>query len=475
MGTPYTEVTVSDYNLNPPTDDGAETPANEITWAKHKEKLADPLKDAIEEVNTNVLAAFGKVAGGVTSVADDYDVLAGDQGKLIVMTVASKTITTPEAAEVGEPFRFGVLNNSSGDLTLDGNGSETIDGSANVVVPKGRGLVIETDGSNWKTWGQNWPEVIVRPVPMFAPTGRLTLTTAVPVLVADVSGATTVYYSPYNGAAIMLYDGTDWRAYSFAELSQTLADATKSPSAAGASKVYDMFVWLDGTTVRCTRGPSWDTGGGSATARGTGAGSTALTRVNGVLVNSVAISNGPGASLGVYVGTIATDASTQLNMQFIPAAAAGGTANRLDVWNAYNRVQVAALSRDSTNTWTYDTATWRSANNNVANRVTFVRGLNEDPASGDYHVYSLSTSGSHNYNGVGLDVTNAFSAGCLPGSNGDVANVRVKMVATYDFMAGLGQHFVQAVEIGGGATGTWSGDANAPLNVQMGLTLRMRM
>lgn len=466
-GDPFTNVSVENYNLNPPTDDGAETPANEITWDKHKSKLGDPLKTAVEDLNTNIGAAVDKLSGGVTSVSNDYTVLPADQGKTIVMTVASKTITTPAAATVTSPFRFWVLNLSTGDLTLDGNSTETIDGALTVTIPKNRGMMIETDGTNWKSAGQNWPEKVVTPIALFAPTGRLTLTTAVPVLASDVTAATTVYYSPYVGGAIMLYDGADWKAYSYAELSQALSDATKSPSAAGASKIYDMFVWVDGSTVRCTRGPGWDVGGGSAIARGTGAGSTALTRVNGVLMNAVDISNGPAASRGVYVGTIATDGSTQLNMKMAPAAAAGGGNCRLDVWNTYNRRPVAAVSKDSTDTWSYTTGTWRSANNNNNNRVTAVFGLNEDAVTARYTGGKDSGGGTDSV-GVGLDATNAFSGS--PAMIPDNSSNPATATAFYDGLPGTGQHFFQAVEYGN-AGSNWYGDNGAPTVTQMALTL----
>lgn len=479
-GDPYTDVTVLNYNSNPPADDGTEVPSNEVTWDKHKAKLGDPLKTAIESVNTNLGSAVDKLSGGITSVSNDYTVLAGDQGKTIVMTAAAKTITTLAAATAGSPFRFWISNTSSGDCTLDGNAAETIDGALTVTIPSGRGLMVETDGSNWKTGGQNWPEIVVRPAPMFEPRGRLTISSGVPVLSSDVTAQTTDFWTPRGGNSIMLFDGLFWRAYTFAELSQALSDATKSPSATGASKVYDKFVWVDGSTVRSTRGPSWDTGtGGSNTVRGTGAGSTELITVAGVPMNKYDISNGPAAQRGVFVGTIATDGSNQLNMKMNPAAAAGGGACRIDVWNAYNRVPVFAASKDSTDSWTYGTTTWRSANNNNNNRVTAVFGLNEDEVSVAYNAFGTWDNDSALI-GVGLDVTNAYT-----GSPGYIGSAYVNgttlvttngsVVGSYGGQPGLGQHFFQATEYGVSGTTTFYGDNGAPLNYQMALTFRGRM
>lgn len=154
MTTPYTPVTVQNYNLNAPSDDGSQTPANKVTWAGIKSKLGDPLKTAIETIDTNVAAAIAKLDGGITSVNDNYQVLATDQGKTVVISVASKTITTPDATGVGSPFLFAVLNTSAGDVTIDGSGAQTVDGAATITLQSGYGVVLDTNGSNWFTQGK---------------------------------------------------------------------------------------------------------------------------------------------------------------------------------------------------------------------------------------------------------------------------------------------------------------------------------
>lgn len=152
MGNPYTSQSISGYNTSPPSDDGANTAANEIKWATHKDKLADPLKTLAEGIDTAIVSAFTKIFGaGVTSTGTTYTVLAGDQGKLVRVT-AGVTITTPAAATEGVPFIFAVKNDHSASITIDGNGSETIDGSANISLPAGYTVIIGTDGANWFTF-----------------------------------------------------------------------------------------------------------------------------------------------------------------------------------------------------------------------------------------------------------------------------------------------------------------------------------
>jgi hypothetical protein len=158
MASPYSSTTVSSYNSNPPSDDGSQTAANRVKWSTIKTKLSDPLNTFAAAVNSAISTAFGKIIGGAGTVSSaiSYTVLSADQGKTVIATVAGITITTPDATSVGAPFVFGFLNNTSGNITLDGNGSQTIDGQTTVTVPAGAGGMLTTDGTNWFTQGQNW-------------------------------------------------------------------------------------------------------------------------------------------------------------------------------------------------------------------------------------------------------------------------------------------------------------------------------
>lgn len=159
MGAPFTITSVSNYNSNPPSDDGAQTASNRVQWSTQKTKLADPIKTAFDTSESNTSSAFGKIVGGhsgITSTAVDYTVTASDQGGLVKCTVSGKTITTPDATVVGAPFVFRVLNASTGNITLDGSGTQTIDGSLTITIPAGCGLMLDTDGTNWFTNGQNF-------------------------------------------------------------------------------------------------------------------------------------------------------------------------------------------------------------------------------------------------------------------------------------------------------------------------------
>lgn len=283
---------------------------------------------------------------------------------------------------------------------------------------------------------------------MSPPQGRLTLQTDVPVMTTTQSAKTTIYYTPHVGDIIPLYDGASMAPTRFTELSVLTTDTTKSPAAIGASKINDWFVWDDAGTIRLGHGPDWtsDTGGRSA--------GTALVHVNGIYLNAVSITNGPAAERGTYVGTTRSNSSSQLDW-IIGGSGAGGVGAFLYVWNVYNRRPYEAVSQDSGN-WAYTTASWRSANNSTANRISFVRGLDEDAITARYASLALTTTNAIQLGlGIGLDSTSALASGATGYATSattyfnTVNNNQIASVAHYGGMPGVGVHFLQALEYGG--------------------------
>jgi len=257
------------------------------------------------------------------------------------------------------------------------------------------------------------------------------------------SAKTTIYYSPYLGSDIPIYDGTNMVPTVFSELSIATTDTAHNPATIGANKINDWFVWNDGGTLRLSHGPDWT----SDTARSTG---TALTMVNGILLNSNAITNGPAASRGTYVGTTRSNGSAQLDFIF-GSIAAGGGYSWLGVWNTYNRRPAMMLTQD-TGGWAYTTATWRAANNSGNNRISFVQGLVEDGVEGSYSALALSTSSGVQLGiSIGLDATNAIGAGASSYTTffASTSNNQISGVAHYHGYPGLGFHYLQAIEYGG--------------------------
>ncbi len=321
----------------------------------------------------------------------------------------------------------------------------------------------------WHLQTVSRPGYVAGILPFSPPQGRLTLTTATPVLAGNVTAATAIYYAPYCGNVIPIYNGTNLIPTVFTELTNTTTDNTKNPAAVTTNSNYDLFVWNDAGTIRLGRGPAWT----SDTGRGTGAGTTELERVNGLLVNKIAITNGPAAQRGTYVGTVRSDGSSQINWH-AGALAANGTAALLNVWNAYNRVLVGGLIGDTTDSWNYSTTTARPSNNSTTMRVSFVQGLQEEIFEGEFaNQYTNASQSTLAYAGIGYDSTTAFSGRYSGNANPvGVGSGLFTSVGSHRVQA-LGFHYMQALELPN-ATGTttWYGDAGGVS--QNGLSYRGR-
>ena len=145
----YSAPSISGYNDTPPSDDGANTSANEVTWAGIKTKLGDPVKTYAQAVSSAVGTAFGKIMfNTVSAESSDYTVAAGDRGKLLSCT-NTITITLLASATAANGFPLGIVNSGSGVITVDGYSSETINGYTTYTLYAGDMLVIVCDGSNW--------------------------------------------------------------------------------------------------------------------------------------------------------------------------------------------------------------------------------------------------------------------------------------------------------------------------------------
>ena len=454
MGAPYSSQSVSNYNSNPPPDDGSQTEANRIKWATIKTKLSDPLNTFASAVNTAIGTAFGKIIGGagVTSTSTSYQVLSTDQGKLVRASSSGITITTPDATDVGSPFVFGVLNDSTGDITLDGSGSQTIDGSSSVTLPANTGLLLFTDGSNWLSTGQNFQRTQI------VPQGYLTVipeaTDALnPFPSSDQSAKTAVYYRPDVGNLIPISDGTNFQVRIFSQLTLTLVANHL------ADTIYDVFVFDDSGTMRIATGPAWNTITHGSGARGTGAGTTELSRLKGLIVNTnqLTVRNGSStytmnALCGTYVGTILIDGSAGQ----VTCHTSYGQSRKWGIWNPYNQREIKLKAGTSTASWTYSTQTWRAANGESANSIAYVTGLADRIATARY-IQNVGASGTSS-----IQRTNSFAIGWNSttspsgkrgigrlGEAGGTATIRADfdLVAEYFPVAAIGAQTVSALEI----------------------------
>ena len=265
--------------------------------------------------------------------------------------------------------------------------------------------------------------------------GRLTLTSGTAVTTADVTSATTIYWTPYKGNQLALYAGTSWSVVSFAEVSIALGTLT-------SGKNYDVFAFLSSGAPILELSSAWT----SDTAR-----NDALALQDGVLVKSADHTRR-------YLGTFRTISTTAT------ADSGGGTSSQTGgqrfLWNLYNRRPRYMSVIDTTNTWTYTTNAWRQANGAAGNKCEYVCGEAEDSVSANVlqivDIFSSNNVGPFAFSGVGVDATNARS-----GLASDVFNnvnlstvqftVDTTLTAFYNGIPGLGYHFLAWLENGGGS------------------------
>jgi len=250
---------------------------------------------------------------------------------------------------------------------------------------------------------------------------RLTLETGVAISTTDQTAKTTIYLTPYRGNRVAIYSGTAWYTLLLS------ADISLSLSGYTAGKNYDIWVY-DNAGSLALASTVWT----NDTTR-----ATALVLQNGVYVKS-------GATSYRYVGTIRITATT---------GQCEDSVTKRYLWNYYNRVNKKLYVTDATASWTYQTATWRSANNSTANRVEVVIGVAEDPVNIRVLVSATQTNAAYRAAGIGLDKTNGNDALASYFSNGVGGS---SLSSTYYDVTSVGYHYFQWVEQGEAVgTCTW--------------------
>lgn len=266
--------------------------------------------------------------------------------------------------------------------------------------------------------------------------GRLTLQSGVAISTADQTAKTTVYFTPYNGNNISLFNGTSiWTEYTFTELSCALGTIT-------ASKNYDLFVWNNSETLTLSKGTVWT----SDTARVSGSAGEVVLQ-DGVYVNKYADGSIP-ALKGRLVGTFYTTSTTTTE---------DSAAKRL-VANAQNIVTKSVSIFDSTDSWNYTTAVWRQKRASTANQITVVVSL-----PGLCSVCLIEHAESSNPSVVNRSISIGEDSTSSPAATATRGNIQIQNAhdhnANLSSMPGIGYHYYAELEYST-ATGTttWYGD-----------------
>lgn len=279
-----------------------------------------------------------------------------------------------------------------------------------------------------------------------SPQGRLTTESGVAVSTSDRTAQGTIYYTPFVGNIIHLFDGTRWHAHSFAEVSLALTVTSGSN--------YDVFLYNNAGTLTLELSAAWtnDT-----------TPSDTLAFQDGVAVKS-------GATTRRWLGTIRASGSN------VTADSGGGGTSQVGgkrfVWNAYNQVQRLLKVIDTTDNWNYATGTWRYMNGASGNKVEWVCGRDHQAVALRLmnSVYTRNQSGRISATAVGIDwssgaPTTGFRQAAF---NAASTGIYVALGAEYIGAPGTGYHFASALEYGADGDVTWVGD-NAGDGQQTGL------
>jgi len=189
-----------------------------------------------------------------------------------------------------------------------------------------------------------------------------------------------------------------------------------------------------------------------ACARGVGAGTTQISRVNnGIWVNSnvITLTNGGSAYANVpigqatYLGSVAVDATAGQTSCHLSA----GQSRKWGVWNAYNRKGIGLQVQDSTVSWPYNGG-FRPSNNNSANSLLTFTGLPEEFLALEF--VQMIYNGSGNSTGVlGIGINSTSSPSGRIGLLYDTATVSgagASVSAQFNAAPSLGLNQVSALE-----------------------------
>jgi len=256
--------------------------------------------------------------------------------------------------------RTTVLYNSSGTGTKQGGAGTKINFSSAPVLVAITAIAEEITPSQAAT-----------------PCVRLTLTSGTAVTASDVTGATSVYVTPYNGNIITLYDGAIWVPVKFTEVTLSLSGFTANTNydvwgrvSSGALAV-DTTAWTNDTTR-----------------------ATAIALQDGIDVKS-------GDTTRRLLGTIRITGTTGQTED---------SKTKRFVSNRYNTDVANMQALEPAANWTYSTATWRQANANASNQLAIVSCTPRLAAATSVILCTCSAVSGTGNAGIGINSTSVDSA-----------------------------------------------------------------
>ena len=344
---------------------------------------------------------------------------------------------------------------------------------------------------------------------VFGVSARLSLQSSTPVSTSDQTGKNTIYAVPFLGNQIPINNGVEWKSYLFDSQISILVSSTVSATMHSGTKVIDGLTdtsqLMRGMTVQGTSvgaaavistidSVSQITVSVNSTASTTNdvtfkipvskvfdifavVGSNPLVPIvlrfgnfwssatvradsvsqgfDGILSNTTVINSGDYNSIAATQGTYLGSGYTGVTAGFVEDA----VATRY-LWSYYHRVARPMASAEGTNSWTYSTAAYQQANASIANQLSFLVGISEEPVVAAVRAQCVSSGATYRVvrSGIGLDSTTVNSATIFDATNIDSSSRR-PLGADYVGFPGIGYHYLAWLEYGGGTdTQTWNGD-----------------
>lgn len=85
--------------------------------------------------------------------ADDYAIVAGDKGVVLIANKATAiTFTLAAAVDLGVNFNCAIKNIGAGTLTIAATGAETIDGAGSIVLASGGAIMLRGNGTTFRSF-----------------------------------------------------------------------------------------------------------------------------------------------------------------------------------------------------------------------------------------------------------------------------------------------------------------------------------
>ncbi|BAL76013.1 hypothetical protein [Bradyrhizobium cosmicum] len=246
-------------------------------------------------------------------------------------------------------------------------------------------------------------------VGMSPPGGRLTLVSGVDAPSSDQAAAASIYYTPSASEWIRIFDGTNDVLRQFAELTLALDGTSGHTGYHQSGKIYDLWVYWNGSTAVLGTGPAW----ASDTSRGTGAGTSEYEFYKGLPRNKNTLTNLRfGSASGNTVSVPARQATLVGSFRATADGQASDTQLRRLLSNAYNPAPRKMFANAETlgSSWAYSTFSFRQVHANTANQTEVLQCLsNRAGRARAIGTSQHSAGGVLMFTGIGINSTSVNS------------------------------------------------------------------